>query len=202
MQSFAGRFDAALTGPIDRCMVSEALFNSPTKFGSLLVSRRMPDGRLCVVRMLIDGLCLGVKSVHPMFCYPAQLTELVENGPEDIISITPQAAKKLVEQAIDFAAKFGIEPAPGYRKVAAVFDGIDASECKSDFEFGRDGQPVFIAGPHDTDQRIGEITDKLSASVGEGNYTVEYDEAYGLDDELAGTSWTDDPELDADIDAD
>ncbi len=202
MQSFAGQFAVAVTGPIDRCMASEGLLQTDSKFGSMFISRRMPDGRLCVVRFLIDGLCLGVKDVHPMFCYPSELSQQLEQSPETMQTITPAAAKKIVEHVIAFAAKFNIEPTPQYAKVAAIFDGIDSSQCATEFEFGRDGQAVFIAGPYDNDQRIGDIVEKLEATAGEGNYTIEYDEAYGLDDELAGTSWSDDPELDVDIDDD
>ncbi|MGB7324986.1 MAG: hypothetical protein WBD31_08945 [Rubripirellula sp.] len=202
MQSFAGQFEAGLTGPIERCLAAEGLFDSPSKFGSVLVSRRMPDGRLCVVRFLIDGLCLGVKNANAFFCFPSQLNSTIESGPENMVAVAPPAAKKMIEQAIAFAAKFELQPAPYYAKVSAVFDDIDSSECETDFEFGRDGQPVFVTGPYDTDQRIGEITDKLQRTAGQDNYVVEYDEGYGLEDEMDGTSWSDDPELDADINED
>lgn len=202
MTSFAGQFDAAVHGPIDRCLVADGLLNTQSKFGSLLVSRRMSDGRLCVVRFLIDGLSLGVKDVHPFFCFPAQLTEMLKDSPEDMVLIPPSTAKKIVETVVAFAAKFELEPTPQYHKVISIFDGIDASECDAEFEFGRDGKPVYITGPFDTEQRIGEIIDKLDRTAGKDNYELEYDEGYGLEDEMAGTAWSDDPELDADIDED
>ncbi|WP_145168320.1 hypothetical protein [Rubripirellula lacrimiformis] len=202
MQSFSGQLSSAIEGSIERCLVAEDLLNSDSKFGTVFITRRMPDGRVAAVRFLIDGFCMGVKNCNAMFCFPSQLTELLENSPETMMAITPPAARRLVEQAAAYARQFDILPHPDYDKLTAIFGDIDPNECSTDFVFGRDGQPVYIAGPGENEQRIGEIIEKLSATAGEGNYIVEYDEAFDLDDEMAGTSWTDDPELDIDIDED
>lgn len=202
MRSETGKLAAASGGPIERCLMAGGLLDEDKRFGTMFISRKMPDGKLAVGCFLIDGMCLGVKDCYPLFCFPSQLSDIVERDPESLHAVAPEMAKKFILGAIEFAKKFDFDPSPSFAKMEVIFNGIDESLCVTDFAFGRDGQPVFISGPYDSPQRVGEIMEQLNATAGEGNYTIDYDEAYELDDEMEGTSWADDPELDADIDED
>jgi hypothetical protein len=202
LKSEVGKLTAASTGGVERCLMASGLLDEAKRFGTIFLSRKLPDGKVAVGCFLIDGMCLGVKDCYPLFCFPSQLSEIIERDPEALRPVEPEMAKKFIEGAIAFARQFTIEPSPAFAKMQVLFNGIDASLCETEFSFGRDGQPVFMSGPYDSDQRIGDIIEKLNATVGEGNYVIDYDAAYGLDDELEGTSWADDPELDIDIDDD
>ena len=68
LQSFAGQVQAASNGPIERCMIGESLLDASERFGSVLISRKMPDGRVMFVRYLIDGMCMGIKDADAGAC--------------------------------------------------------------------------------------------------------------------------------------
>jgi hypothetical protein len=146
---------------------------------------------------------LGVKQAEGFACYPGQVTELVEKigEVETLRPASPAAARKLVESAIDFARQFDLQPCASYAKVAVIWGDINPETCDTEFHFGDDrGAPVFIAGPHDTMEGAAKIMAKLNSTAGEGNYEVDYEAM--IADRLEGSDWTDDPELDVDIDED
>jgi hypothetical protein len=208
LQSVAGQMKAASAGAVERCLISSDLVESSQKLGTVMITRRMADGRVGCARFLIDGLCLGVKRAEGFACYPGQVTEILEQigEVESMRPASPAAARKLVEAAIAFAHQFDLEPCANYAKVSAVWGDIDPAACETEFHFGNDqGNPIFVAGPHDTMADTARITAKLEATAGDGNYDVDYEamltERFG-GNEFDGDDWTDDPELDVDIDED
>src|SRR5947209_6438667 len=56
------RLAAAETWPIVETLVPETLMSEG--MGQLLLTRRLPDGRLAVANFLLDVFCLGVKNVY------------------------------------------------------------------------------------------------------------------------------------------
>ena len=50
------------------------------------------------------------------------------------------------------------------------FGDIDAGACPTAYAFGKDGKPLYIAGPHDTPARIRKILRTLIDNVGEDNF--------------------------------
>ncbi|TWU42061.1 hypothetical protein [Novipirellula artificiosorum] len=206
MQSLAGQMRVAGGGTLDRCFLSEDLFADNNRIGSVLISRFMPDGRVACARILVDAFCLGVKNVDGFVTFPANLSEFIERveQAETLRRCQPAMAKKFVEEAIAYAAKFGIEPHADYRKVESIWSGIDASECDETFQFGDEkGKPRYISGPFDSSVFQQRILDKLRTHAGEGNYEfvmmVGDHHAFSTAEEM---SWMEDPELDADIDED
>ncbi len=55
-------------------------------------------------------------------------------------------------------------------KARHIFGDIDAAECTEEFEFGKDGKPLFIAGPNDTPGRCWEIIKMLRFHCGENRF--------------------------------
>jgi hypothetical protein len=209
IQSFAGQVLSASAGSIERCMISKSLLDPDQKFGSVLISRKIPDGRVFFVRLLIDGLCLGVKDADAEVCYPSVLSEMLDRMSDvDPLQIAiPSAARKLVESAVAFAGQFGFQPHALYEKTRPIWNGIDAAECATEFEFGNAGKPHFLAGPYDSAATIASVMIKLEEAVGEGNYDFTVDAGGGIDDGLYDPSddyspLIDDSELDVDIDED
>jgi len=47
---------------------------------------------------------------------------------------------------------------------------VQAADCSTHFEYGREGKPFYVSGPHDTPAGIQTILDQLKRRVGEGNY--------------------------------
>lgn len=209
LQSFSGQIQVAARGAIDRCLISESLLDPEQKFGSILLSRKIPDGRVLFVRLLVDGMCLGVKDADASTCFPSMLSEMMDRitQSDPLQDASPAAAKKLLESAVDFAGQFGLRPHPLYEKTRLLWDDIDATQCDVEFEFGRDGKPHFISGPYDTAKTIAETVQRLETAVGEGNYDFTVEQGGGMDDGLYQydenfSPMIDDSELDVDIDED
>ncbi len=173
LQSVAGQFREASSGAIDRCLVGDGIFVAGLGFGSVLISRRMKDGRVAVARFLVDGLCLGVKDVATFLLYPSDQKKLVEQigHSENLLDSTPERARKIVESAVTFAAKFDIKPHADYAKVQPIWNGINADECTETFQFGdEEGKPRYVNGPHDSHLFQQQVLEKLRRHAGEGNY--------------------------------
>lgn len=209
LQSLSGQVLVASSGAIERCLISESLLDPDQKFGSVLISRKMHDGRVLFVRLLIDGMCLGVKDADAEVCFPSVLSEMLDRMSEvdAMQDAIPSAARKLVESVVAFAGQFGFEPHDLYEKTRPIWGDINASQCETDFVFGNEGKPHFISGPYDSAATIASTVVKLNDSVGEGNYDFTVEQGGGMEDEMYDHSddyspLIDDSELDVDIDED
>lgn len=73
-------------------------------------------------------------------------------------------AQRIVSGAVGYARGLGFEPHADFAKAAGhpgERDGV------RDLEFGRDGMPMYIEGPHDNTWRIMRT---LRQDVGDGNF--------------------------------
>lgn len=202
LSSFDGQWELACNGSLDRCYIADDLLDHGSRFGSIVISRRMADGRVAVARFLVDGLCLGVKDTRLLFASRSEFTDMIQYSPGTMEIAIPAAAKKFIQSAVQFARSVGFEPHRHFAKAFELLHDVDASQCKTEFTFGRDGKPLFITGPYDTPESIGRILSTLNETVGESNYVIEYDGSQEIEEWDDEGSWADDPELDADIDAD
>jgi hypothetical protein len=89
---------------------------------------------------------------------------------KEACSMPPSTARKLVEEAVAYAATIGFQPHPDYRKARLIFGDIDASQCDEQFTFGKDGKPYFIGGPYDDMARCRQVINTLQRTCGEGNF--------------------------------
>ena len=167
----AGQMAAAARYPILHCWVMENLWSNG--MGQVLLSRELPGGRVAVSVFLVDRYCLGVKNAFAVvvgrFSYDSKFTRETRSqfATEDF---PPVAARKLVEGAVAYAQSLGFPPHPDYHKAKLIFGDIDAGECLQEFEFGKDGKPIFIAGPHDGPQRCKAIIAQLERKLGQDDF--------------------------------
>lgn len=153
--------------------------------GYVVVSRFKSGGRVETGAFLVDVFCLGVKDavfrqIPSLLEYDEWLEEIFAEGREPM---EPAAARKLVEQAVAYAAHFGLAPAADYKKGCRVFGGIRAEDWLEDFTFGKDGKPFFISGPNETPARCEQILGALERSCGPGNY------GYMVGDDMEEGDW-------------
>lgn len=152
--------------PIHQCLVPAGLFERG--IGNVLVTRRLPDGRLACGAFLVDPWCLGVKNAFLRMWSAAFYENRVEHLllEEALEDVAPAFAKKLISDAVSYARDLGLAPHPGYREAFPIFEGIDAAECSEAFSFGHEGKPFFVSGPNDTPARCRQILETLRARLG------------------------------------
>lgn len=163
---------AALSdAPIVDCCTVDALWGSG--MGHVLLSRRLPDGKVAVALFLIDRYCLGVKNAIWRVVGKSEydggiLKRLYGTG--NRIDLAPEFARKIVEGAVQYAESLGFPPHSDYHKAKRIFGRIDAAATDEEIAFGKDGRPMFISGPNDSERQIRQILATLQSSCGEGNF--------------------------------
>lgn len=165
------RLTAAAKYPVLHCWAGEGLWKNG--LGQVTLSRQLPNGSVAFAVFLVDRSCLGVKDafsrITSRFDYDSQIARKM-HGEMAGRPISPATARKLVEKAVEYAESLGLHPHPDYHKAKPIFGTINASECTEEFEFGQDGKPHFVVGPHDTPERCRRILKALEEHCGPGEF--------------------------------
>lgn len=82
----------------------------------------------------------------------------------------PCCARKLVNDAAQYAAGLGFSPHPDFKAACRVFGGIRAEDCSKQFTFGRGGKPLYVSGPNDTEEQSRRIVAQLARRCGPGKF--------------------------------
>jgi hypothetical protein len=167
----AQRLAAAAKFPIVDCWVAETCFTDG--LGQALVSRQLPDGMIAVAIFLVDRYCLGVKNVLVDIVNRFNYDERITSGMRskfEARDVAPEYVRKLVESSVAYARELGFPPYADYQKAKLIFGDIDATACAEEFEFGKDGKPLFISGPRDSPLRCRQILNTLTRTRGPGAF--------------------------------
>jgi hypothetical protein len=169
-KAVAHRFDRAGHGRILDCFVTGPLWDEG--MGNVVLTREAGAGHVAFAAFLVDVYCLGVKDV----VFDILSHEGFRNARKRFLSQSPlerhppEYVRKLVEDAVEYARSIGLEPHADYQQAKAIFGDIDASACREEFEFGREGKPFFISGPTDTPAGCIRVLRALTERCGEGNF--------------------------------
>jgi hypothetical protein len=198
----AERMAAAARYPVLDSWVTDDLWTQG--MGYVCLSRTLPNGSVAFALFLVDRFCLGVKDVIVeivgRFTYDSKMRETRSRFTAE--NVSPACARKIVEGAVEYARAAGLHPHPDHQRGKLIFGGIDAGECKEEYEFGKDGKPFFIAGPHDTPERCRRILRTLDQTRGPGGYDflipfadprgMPFELVEGDDADLLGPEYADD----------
>ncbi len=141
--------------------------------GHVVVARFELSGEAEIGVFLLDVYCLGVKDAFftRMSVQEYDVVFLASVfSVEGKTAIDPTCARKLVQDAVDYANRLGFEPHPDYREAARVLGGIDPTECNRVFPLGHKGKPFYVQGPHESPARVGQILNQLRTRCGDGNF--------------------------------
>lgn len=148
----AGQVRRAAAMPIQYCIVTEALFQ--IGMGTLHLARGATRDRLFVASFLIDTYCLGVKDAFVRSAggdeFAFYFDAMAEEAP--LKEVDPAYARKLLREAAAWAQSIGFAPHRDFATVEQMFGDVDPAACEVEFHFGRDGQPVYLAGPSDREK--------------------------------------------------
>ncbi len=151
----------AFTGTICDCFASYS-----EGMMSLYLARKR--GALYTVSgIILDLYCLGVKDA---FLAKVNKFEYAEIQSRKTQELSPEQAKRVILDGVEYARKLGFEPHKDFKKSFMAYDEIDADGVECEFEFGKDGQPFFFAGPFDSPKKCKKIMETLENSCGKGNY--------------------------------
>jgi hypothetical protein len=135
----------------------------------IVVVARERGSSVRVCEFLVDTWCLGVKNAlgpKPVERrkLPSLCADAFRSYPGAPVQVPLVLVQRIVFGAIRYARGLGFEPHADFAKAAGhlgQWDGV----C--DLEFGRDGMPMYIEGPHDDTWRIMHT---LRQNVGDGNF--------------------------------
>jgi hypothetical protein len=135
-----------------------------TGIGICLLARRLPDGRIALGSYLVDTFCLGVKDTYVRIQSPAEYQTFLDRADQasPMREVSGACLVKLVQGAIEFAKRFGLAPHADFRHSGLLLEGINTSTCTEEFEYGRDGKPFFVQGPHDGPAKIARIMAQMT----------------------------------------
>ena len=152
--------------PIAYCVMTEDLLG--TGLGEVILARALPSGKLGCAFVLIDTYCLGAKDAFYRELPRGEFHSHIQAQPQGraFTEIDPSFARKLINDAVAYAAGLGIDAHKDFAAVEEIFGSVDASKCGETFSFGKNGKPLYIPGPLDTPDRIaivGEILRSLGS---------------------------------------
>lgn len=140
----------------------------------VVIARQQDDGKVLYANYLMDLYCLGVKDVVvdenvPQKRFERSLQKMCMQEP---VAIAVELAHEIVYGALEYAHKYGFEPHPDFTRLHAdqVLDPPDAHPRTHNVEFGQDGKPLYISGPHESQYESRRIIQTLERTAGDGNF--------------------------------
>jgi hypothetical protein len=158
--------------PFYKCYVSSG-WELSFELVSIVMSKRMSSGKLCMAMYLIDKGCLGLKST---FCqmnftdaeYKSFVVEMFNQEGRKYEEISVENAHNLIFGAIDYAESCGFKPMDKDWDVTKHFLNEDFITDKiDDIAFGKDGIPCYFSGPYDD---VKKVMATLRKNFGDGNF--------------------------------
>jgi hypothetical protein len=154
--------------PIHQCLVADDYKNNGLTM--CLLVRAQPGGKFTFTSLLIDRLCLGVKSCmvncNLTMNEIEEITDKMETNAA-VEEVSPAYFHNLIYAAIDFAEELGFKTPDDFYLAEYVLDPALIDDGIDDIEVGREGKPYYIQGPYDDANRIKSILDR---SVGPDGY--------------------------------
>jgi len=161
----AGVEDSMASWPIQECYAPSNIFE--LGIGNIFLCRKIGN-QVAAGIFLVDTGCLGVKNALLRMSSQYEFQDLMNRfrERENLIQIKAEYARKLIEDAVEYAAELGFNPHKDYHKAKKLFGAIDASLCDDSFEFGKDGKPFYCSGPSDSPGKSQQIVDMLLRRCG------------------------------------
>ena len=172
----------ARTYPFEGCWVQEDW--KQAGLAVVVVARRQPNGNIAFGNYLVDYYCLGLKDTYyhvdiPASVFRHEALPTMYRSTSGPISIPPELAHEIIYGGIDYAAQFHFRPHRDFRDSQYLLDPPEMHPRTGQVAFGKDGQPFYIAGPHDHPDAIMR---QLLRTAGEGHFHYLMPLGEGLED--------------------
>ncbi len=153
--------------------ISQSLVESG--LGHVIVLRKKSPLKVEMGVFLVDSYCMGIRDAYLVEDTEDELQVHLDEHPQTLDPKPAGYLRKLVEEAIDYARKFGFAPHKDYKKAARVFGGVKADPQIDDFTFGLDGKPFYVQSTFHSDQDAERIVAKLTRICGEDGFESDLD---------------------------
>jgi hypothetical protein len=125
--------------------------DGPKGVALAVLAREERNDGVSVCGYLVDTFCLGVKNViGPQRLRRRDLSSLIRTYfmifPAPAIPVPLELAQHLVLEAVDYARGLGFSP---HRDFEAACSHLGILEERCAISFGRNGRPLYVAGPYD-----------------------------------------------------
>ncbi len=142
--------------PISNCYVNSNW--QEIGMANIMVTRKHSNGNFTLGIYLVDTFALGVKVTFYRFNMTPQNFEILlnnfrdiyENGEESLIEKTDYViVHNIIYGAIAFAEEHGYHPSKDFNLTKHILEEDDENTELIEYEFGKDGKPVFITRIND-----------------------------------------------------
>lgn len=158
--------------PLHGCWIMDGW--QDTGITPVIVARMQDNDRIMFGVYMVDYYCLGIKNAYTRVDYSRnrferELPKLCANAP---VSCSVELAHDLIYGALEYAEKLGFEPHPDFYKQKAdqILDPVDAHPRTNDVTFGKDGKPLYVSGPYDSEMKSRSVINTLTRTCGPGNF--------------------------------
>ncbi len=137
---------------------------------SIVISKKMPSGKIIVGMYMIDIFCLGLKNTLFKFAlteleYQDFLNEI--NQRYNLVICSLNTAHNIIYGGIDYAEELGFKPHEKFKFTEFLLNTDLIDNGIDNLEFGKNGKPFYCSGPFDDTKKILGI---LMQNIGEGNF--------------------------------
>ena len=158
----------AAKAPNFACFATEALFD--IGMGWVIAARYLPSGSVAASFFLVDAWFLEVKDAFFVVSSRHKFEEQRRaHGYEHPLKpMDPPVARQLLRDAAAYAASNGVPPNEDFAEAELIFGDVPMAE--QTFTFGKDGEPVYMPGPHDTPALIGRMMIQIAKEMSSGRF--------------------------------
>ena len=114
----------------------------------ILVVRQQPNLKYLFGMFMVDYYCLGLKETF--FKANVKFDKIAEMKARLSYPLVPfeyEDARSLILGGIQYAKALGFEPQKDWKYTQYIIEADKPFENK--FEYGKDGKPFYVSGPHD-----------------------------------------------------
>ncbi len=154
--------------PFGECLIN----NEWQEYGMaiVLITKTMPSGKNIIGLYMVDVFCLGLKNTLYKFGlneFETQEFKMDLSSKYEMVPVSVNEAHNIIYGGIDFAEELGFKPHNDFDITEFMLDPDYIDAGIDEIEFGKEGKPLFVAGPNDN---INRILNTLELNLGEGNY--------------------------------
>jgi hypothetical protein len=171
--SLPARVLRAAQAPVQHCFLTESVFE--IGIGTLVLARGATPHHLTLSSFLVDVFCLGIKDVMFQSVEREVFQMYMDRwgAASPMVSVDPGYARKLLRDLAAWSQSIGFAPHRDFAALERIFGDVSADASDVVFRFGRDGKPVYIAGPSDTASLVRRRIDQLQKNLGDDGFGFE-----------------------------